>query len=96
MTASTAEKVLRNRTLRWSHPNKFDDSLDVARAVDEKMDENKQKQVQDAFIDLAADLPVNDNKKTNTAFKLLASSISLSNNKTVTILAVLYDFIFVL
>lgn len=33
MSASTAEIVLTNRTLRWSHPDKFDDSLDVAQAV---------------------------------------------------------------
>lgn len=92
MTASTAEKVLRNRTLRWSHPDKFDDSLDVARTVDEKMDENKQKQVQDAFIDLAADAPVNDNKKTNRSFKRLALMISLSNDRTVTILEAKKNF----
>ena len=78
MTASTAEKVLKNRTLRWSHPSEFDDTLDVARACDEKMDNNKQKNIQDAIIDLAANSHANLNKKnTNKLFKCLSSLISL-------------------
>lgn len=78
MPASTAEKVLKNRTLRWSHPSKFDDTLDVAQVCDEKMDSNKQKQIQDAIIDLSANSPANRNKKnTNKLFKFLASLISL-------------------
>jgi hypothetical protein len=78
MTAETAEIVLKNRTLRWSHPSVFDDILDVARVCDEGMDNNKQKQIQDAIIDLAANYPANCNKKnTNRLFKVLAFSISL-------------------
>lgn len=78
MLASTAEKVLKNRTLRWSHPSKFDDTLDVAQVCDEKMDINKQKQIQDAIIDLAASSRANLNKKnTNKLFKCLSSLISL-------------------
>ena len=57
MSASTAEKVLKNRTLRWSHPSEFDDTLDVAQVCDENMDSNKQKQVHDAIIELAANFP---------------------------------------
>lgn len=52
-TASTAEIALKNRTLRWSHPSKFDDTFDVARVCEEKMDKNKQKQIFDALLDLA-------------------------------------------
>ena len=66
MTAETAEIVLKNRTLRWSHPIEFDDTLDVAQVCDEKMDNNKQKQIQDAIIDLAANYPANCNKKNTT------------------------------
>ena len=78
MTASTAEKVLKNRTLRWSHPDEFDDTLDVARVCDEKMDSNKQKQIHDAIIDLAANSHANRNKKnTNKLFECLSSLISL-------------------
>ena len=78
MPASTAEKVLKNRTLRWSHPSEFDDTLDIARVCDEKMDNNKQKQVQDAIIDLAANSTANHNKKnTNKLFDCLSSLISL-------------------
>lgn len=78
MTASTAEKVLKNRTLRWSHPSEFDDTLDVARVCDDKMDSNKQKQLQDAIIDLAANFPANHNiNNTNEEFKLLVYLISL-------------------
>jgi hypothetical protein len=78
MSASTAEIVLKTRTLRWSHPDKFDDTLDVAQACDEKMDKSKQKQIQDAIIDLAANSPANRNKKnTNKLFKCLASLILL-------------------
>ena len=78
MTASTAKKVLKNRTLRWSHPSEFDDTLDVAQVCDEKMDNNKQKQIQDAIIDLAANSHANGNKKnTNKLFECLSSLISL-------------------
>ncbi len=78
MTVSTAEKVLKNRTLRWSYPGEFDDTLDVARACDEKMDNNKQKKIQDAIIDLAANSHTNRNlKNTNKLFKCLSSLISL-------------------
>lgn len=88
MPASTAEIVLRNRTLRWSHPDKFDDSLDVARACDEKMDEIKQKKIQDMIIDLAANPPINLNKKNiNKQFKCLASLISLSGSGKTTAIA---------
>ncbi len=81
MTASTAEKVLKNRTLRWSHPCEFDDTLDVARVCDEKMDNNKQKQIQDAIIDLASNSTVNHNKKnTNKLFKCLSFLMSLSGS----------------
>ncbi len=76
MPASTAEKVLKNRTLRWSHPSEFDDTLDVAQVCDEKMDSNKQKQIQDAIIDLAASSRANLKKKnTNKLFKCLSSLI---------------------
>lgn len=78
MSVATVERVLKNRTLRWSHPSKFDDTLDVARVCDEKMDNNKQKQIQDAIIDLAANSPANCNSKnTNKLFKYLAYLISL-------------------
>ncbi|MBW8038737.1 MAG: hypothetical protein FVQ85_01915 [Planctomycetes bacterium] len=78
MSASTAEKVLKNRTLRWSHPIEFDDTLDVAQVCDGKMDRNKQKQIHDAIIDLAASSPANLNKRnTNKIFKCLSSLISL-------------------
>ncbi len=78
MTASAAEKVLTNRTLRWSHPSEFDDTLDVAQVCDEKMDSNKQKQVQDAIINLAANSRANRNKKnTNKLFECLSYLISL-------------------
>ena len=78
MTASTAEKVLKNRTLRWSHPSEFDDTLDVAQVCDGKMDNNKQKQIQDAIIDLAANPPSNINSRdTNELFKCLAYLVSL-------------------
>jgi hypothetical protein len=84
MTASTAEKVLRNKTLRWSHPCKFDDTLDVARVCDEKMDNNKQRQIRDAIIDLTANSTANHNKKnTNKHFECLSFLISLfGNDKT--------------
>jgi len=78
MSASTAEKVLKNRTLRWSHPSEFDDTLDVAQVCDEKMDSNKQKQIQDAIINLAAnilsDYNINDTKN---EFKVLTYLLSL-------------------
>ncbi|GAF93587.1 unnamed protein product, partial [marine sediment metagenome] len=78
MSAATAEIVLKTRTLRWSHPDEFDDSLDVARVCDEKMDENKQRHIQDALIDLAVNFSSNLNKKTtNERFECLASLISL-------------------
>ncbi len=78
MPASTAEKVLKNRTLRWSHPSEFDDTLDVAQVCDEQMDRNKQKQLQDAFIDLAANFPSDHNiNDTNKKFKVLLSLLSL-------------------
>lgn len=78
MTASTAEKVLKSRTLRWSHPSEFDDTLDVAQVCDEKMDSNKQKQIQDAIIDLAANFPSDRNiNDTNEKFKVLVFSLSL-------------------
>jgi hypothetical protein len=78
MTASTAEKVLKNRTLRWSHPSEFDDTLDVAQVCDEKIDNNKQKQIRDAILDLAANYHVNRNKKnTNIFFECLSYLISL-------------------
>lgn len=81
MPASTAEKVLKNRTLYWSHPIKFDDTRDVAQVCDEKMDSNKQKQIQDAIIDLAASSRANLNKNnTNKLFKCLSSLISLSGS----------------
>ncbi|MHC4083905.1 MAG: DUF2971 domain-containing protein [Planctomycetota bacterium] len=81
MSASTAEKVLKNRTLRWSHPSEFDDTLDVAQVCDEKMDSNKQKQIQDAIIDLASRSRANLIKKnTNKLFKCLTSLISLFNS----------------
>ena len=79
MPAPTAKKVLKSRTLRWSHPSEFDDTLDVAGVCDEKMDNNKQQQIQDAIIDLAANCPTNSNKK-NRLFKCLASLISLSGS----------------
>ena len=41
MSASTTEKVLTNRNLRWGHPSEFDDTLDVAQVCDEKMDSIK-------------------------------------------------------
>lgn len=86
MPASTAEKVLKNRTLRWSHPSEFDDTLDVAQVCDEKMDSNKQKQIHDAIIDLAAIIPVNcDINKTREIFIKIASSLSLCPDKTSTI-----------
>ena len=78
MTVETAEIVLKNRTLRWSHPIEFDDTLDVAQVCDEKMDNNKQKQIQDAIIDLAANFSLNRNiNDIHDQFKLLAFSISL-------------------
>jgi hypothetical protein len=78
MTASAAEKVLKNKTLRWSHPIEFDDTLDVAQVCDEKIDNNKQKLIQDAIIDLAANAPANlDTKNTNKQFKCLSFLISL-------------------
>ena len=78
MSASTAEKVLKNRALRWSHPSEFDDTLDVAQVCDEKMDKNKQKQIQDAIIDLAADFSSNHNiNDTNEKFKCLVFLFSL-------------------
>jgi hypothetical protein len=81
MTASTAEKVLKSKTLRWSHPSEFDDTLDVARVCDEKMDENKQRQIQDAIIDLTANPPSNINSKdTSELFKCLACLVSLFGN----------------
>ncbi len=78
MTASTAEKVLKNRTLRWSHPSEFDDTLDVTQVCDGKMDNSKQKQIQDVIIDLAANPPSNINSKdTNELFRCLAYLVSL-------------------
>jgi hypothetical protein len=78
MSTSTAEKVLKNRTLRWGHPSVFDDTLDVARVCDEKMDGNKQKQIRDAIIDLAANPPANLNlKNIHKQFKDLVYLISL-------------------
>lgn len=87
MTASTAEKVLKNRTLRWSHPDEFDDTLDVARVCDEKMDSNKQKQIRDAIIDLAVNFPSNHNiNDTDKKFKLLVFLLSLfGSDKTLAI-----------
>ncbi len=78
MSASTAEIVLNTKTLRWSHPDQFDDTLDVAQVCDEKMDNNKQKQIQDEIINLAANYPANRKKNNNKLFKCLASLISLS------------------
>jgi len=87
MSASTAEKVLKNRALRWSHPSVFDDTLDVAQVCDEKMDKNKQKQIQDAIIDLAADFPANlKSMKRNNLFTKLARDLSLSKDKASAIL----------
>ena len=77
MTASTAGEVLKNRTLRWSHPSEFDDALDVAQACDEKMDENKQKQIQDAIIDLAAKF---GSDKTSAISELKKHPIDISNS----------------
>lgn len=78
MTASTAEKVLKNRTLRWSHPIEFDDTLDVAQVIDERMDNRKQKQIRDAIIDLAANFSLNHNiNDTYDQFKFLVLSLSL-------------------
>lgn len=78
MTASTAEKVLKNRTLRWSHPSEFDDTLDVAKVVDEKMDGEKQKQIRDAIITLAANFSPNHNiNDTHDKFKFLVFLLSL-------------------
>ena len=83
MTASTAEKVLKNRTLRWSHPSEFDDTLDVAQVCDEKMDSIKQKQIQDAIINLMAYFPSDYNiNDTNEKVQVLVSLFSLfGNNK---------------
>jgi len=83
----TAEKVLKNKTLRWSHPNEFDDTLDVAQVCDEKMDDNKLKQIRDAIIDLAANPPANlDSENTHQQFKDLSCLISLfGNDKTAAI-----------
>lgn len=87
MSASTAEKVLKNRALRWSHPSVFDDTLDVAQVCERKMDENKQKQIQDAIIDLAADFPANlKSMKRNNLFTKLALDLSLSKDKASAIL----------
>ncbi|NLW84392.1 MAG: DUF2971 domain-containing protein [Phycisphaerae bacterium] len=81
MTASTAEKVLKNKTLRWSHPSEFDDTLDVAQVCDGKMDNEKQKRIQDSVIDLATNFPANYNKNnTNEIFNCLCYCISLSGN----------------
>lgn len=78
MTASTAEKVLKNRTLRWSHPSEFDDTLDVAQVCDEKMDSIKQKQIQDAIINLMAYFPSDYNiNDTNEKVQVLVSLFSL-------------------
>ena len=86
MSAETAKIVLKTRTLRWSHPSEFDDTLDVAQACDEKMDSNKQKQIQDKVIDLAANPPpyLNENK-VNETFKLLVGLIQSSPNKNLII-----------
>ena len=83
MTASTAEKVLKNRTQRWSHPSEFDDTLDVAQVCDEKMDSIKQKQIQDAIINLMAYFPSDYNiNDTNEKVQVLVSLFSLfGNNK---------------
>jgi hypothetical protein len=84
MSASTAEKVLKNRTLRWSHPSEFDDTLDVAKVVDEKMDGKKQRQIRDAIIDVAANISPNHKiNDTHDQFKLLVFLLSLfGNDKT--------------
>lgn len=81
MTASTSEIVLKNRTLRWSHPSEFDDALDVAKVCDEKMDSVKHKQTHDAIIDLIADFP-SDYKinGTNEKVQVLVSLFSLFDN----------------
>lgn len=86
MSAPTAEIVLTNRTLRWSHPDKFDDELDVAQVCDEKMDENKQKQIQDAVINLILNPPPILKKNANKLFTHLVSLISLlGSDKTLAI-----------
>jgi len=82
MTSSIAEKVLKNRILRWSHPSEFDDTLDVAEVIDERLDSKKQKQIRDAIIDLAANLPSNLNiNDTSKEFKLIVSTL-LGSDKT--------------
>lgn len=87
VSASTAEIILSTRTLRWSHPDEFDDTLDVAQVCDAKMDKIKQKQIQDAILDLAANPPVNINaNNANETFKALAQLLQSSRNKTSTIL----------
>jgi hypothetical protein len=93
MKASDAEKVLKNKTLHWSHPSKFDDTLDVAHVCDEKMDESKQKQVYDMIIDLAANFSPNHNiNDTHDQFKFLVRSLSLfGSDKTSAILELKKD-----
>ena len=83
MSASTAEIVLKTRTLRWSHPSKFDDTRDVARVCDENMDKGKQKKIQDMTIDLAANPPANlTATNTNEGFYTLSQLLQSSCNKT--------------
>ncbi len=78
MSASAAEIVLKTKTLRWSHPDKFDDSLDVAKGFEDAMNKDKQKKIRDAYIDLVANPHASLNKKnTNKISKFLSSSISL-------------------
>ncbi|MCF7955397.1 MAG: hypothetical protein K9M75_06315 [Phycisphaerae bacterium] len=81
MPASTAKIVLRNKTLRWSHPDKFDDPLDIAKVCDANLDKEKRKQIDDAFIDLAINCPANLYPKTNDLFKIQHSLISLMSDK---------------
>lgn len=80
VTAKTAEIVLKNKTLRWSHPSEFDDTLDVGlQIVDKKMDDEKQ--IRDAMLDLAANFSfVYNANDTNKSFKFLVSLLSLHGN----------------
>ncbi len=81
MTASVAEKVLKSRSLRWSHPSEFDDALDVAKVIDEKMDNEKQRKIRDAMIDLAANISPNHIMNgADEKFKLLVFTLSLFGN----------------
>ena len=83
MTSSIAEVVLNNKTLRWSHPDKFDDTLDVAQTLPGKMDESKQKQIQNKIIDFAVES--SDNLSVtppNEIFKKLVLLFQSIQNKT--------------